>query len=192
MKIKNYKKAIKTIIEFRKAFSDIDPKVPKKLVGEIGEFYALQQFERLGLKPEHKGGHGGYDIYLHKIEKRIEVRTSLLKNEGVFPNGINFYGWRVENRNQKKSEKFDYLICIALDDNFVKPRFYIFTYQEAFKVGNVNIGRFGNVKKKIQLFENKQTYRNALKSKQSYLITEYEQYINRNPSYFQNKWKKIK
>ena len=189
--MKNYKKAIKTIIKFKKAFDDIDPKVPRKLVGEIGEFYALQKLEQFGLKPNHKGGHGGYDIYLEKINKRIEVRTSLLKNE-VFPKGINFYGWRVENRNQKKSEKFDYLVCIALDDNFIKPKFYVFTYQQAFEVGDVNIGRFGNIKKKIQLFKDKTTYKNALKSKQSYLITPYEQKINNNPSSFQNKWEKIK
>lgn len=43
--MKNYKKAIKTIIKFKKAFDDIDPKVPRKLVGEIGEFYALQKLE---------------------------------------------------------------------------------------------------------------------------------------------------
>ncbi len=190
--MKNYKKAIKTIIEFRKAFDGIDPKVPRKLVGDIGEFYALQQLERLAFEPDHKGGHGGYDIYLREINKRIEVRTSLLKNEGVFPKGINFYGWRVENRNQKKSEKFDYLVCIALNDNFIQPRYYIFTYQEAFKVGDVNIGRFGNVKKKIQLFKNRTTYKNALKSKQAYLITPYERKINRSPSSFQNKWEKIK
>ncbi len=107
---KTYTKAIQEIIHFKKAFDKIDPKIPRKLVGELGEFYTLQKLEKLGMQPEHKGGQGGYDIYLKDINKRIEVRTSLWKNEGVYPDKtIRFWGWRVENRNQKKDEKFDYL-----------------------------------------------------------------------------------
>ena len=190
--MQDYKKAIKTITDFRKAFDVIDPKTPRRLVGDLGEFYVLQQFKKLGLDPEHKGGHGGYDIYLKKNNKRIEVRTSLLKNEGVYLKEIEFFGWRVENMNQKRSEKFDYLVCVALDDKFIKPKFYIFTYKEAFMVDDVNIGRFKNVKKKIHLFKDIKTYKTALKSKQSHLITSYEKKINTKPSLFQDKWRKIK
>lgn len=193
--MENYKKAIKIIVEFRKKFNNLDKdensKVPRKLVGEIGEFYALQKFKQLGFEPKHKGGQGSYDIDLIKINKRIEVRTSLLKNEGVYPKEIYFYGWRVQNKNQKNDKKFDYLVCIALDNNFIKPKFYVFTYKEAFKVGNVNMGRFRNVKKKIHLFKNKAIYKKALKSKKK-LITLYEQKINNNPFLFKDKWKKIK
>ena len=188
----NYTKAIGTIINFKKAFDKIDPQIPRKLVGEIGEFYVLQELKKLGFRPEHKGGQGGYDIYLKEINKRVEVRTSLLKNEGVYPNeAIRFWGWRVEDRNQKKAKKFDYLIGVALDDNFSKPKFYIFSYEEAFSVGNVKIGRFKNVKKKVHLFENKMAYKKALKLKPN-LITPYERQINLNPYKFLNKWNKIK
>lgn len=187
----NYTKAIKTIVNFKKAFDKIDPKIPRKLVGEIGELYVLQKLKKLGFRPEYKGGQGGYDIYLKEIDKKIEVRTSLLKNEGVYPDKtIRFWGWRVENRNQKKIKKFDYLIGVALDDNFSNPKFYIFTYKEAFSVGNVNIGRFNNVKKKIHLFENKLVFKKATKLKPN-LITPYERKINLTPSKFLNKWNKI-
>lgn len=189
---KTYTKAIQEIIHFKKSFDKIDPKIPKKLVGEIGEFYALQKLEKLGLRPEHKGGQGGYDIYLQEINKRIEVRTSLWKNEGVYPDKtIRFWGWRVENRNQKKDKKFDYLIGVGLNDDFSKPRFYIFTYKEAFSVGDTTIGRFNNIKKKIHLFENKKAYHKALKLKPK-LVTPFERQINRLPSHFLNKWGKIK
>lgn len=73
----NYTEAIKAILNFKKIFDNIDPKTPKKLVGE---FYVLKEFKRLSLQPERKGGAGGYDIHLKKLNKRIEVKTSLLKN----------------------------------------------------------------------------------------------------------------
>lgn len=189
---KNYTKAIKAIINFKKNFDKIDPKTPRKLVGEIGEFYALKELKRLGFEPEHKGGQGGYDIFLKKLNKKIEVRTSLWKNEGVYPDKtIKFWGWRVENQNQKRSEKFDYLIGVGLDDNFSKPKFYIFTYKEAFRVGDITIGRFKNIKKKIHLFETKISFKKAVKSKPK-LVSPFERIINANPSRFLNKWKKIK
>jgi len=188
----DYTKAIKAIIHFKKVFDRIDPKTPKKLVGEIGEFYVLKELKRLGFEPEHRGGQGGYDIYLKKLDKKIEVRTSLPKNEGVYPDEkILFWGWRVENRNQKKVQKFDYLIGVVLDNNFVKPNFYIFTHKETFRVGDTMIGRFRNIKKKIHLFENKKAYSKALKLKPK-LVTSFERRINKFPSLFLNKWEKIK
>ena len=69
----NYTKAIKAIINFKKIFDKIDPKTPKKLVGDVGEFYALKKLEKLGLEPEHKGGQGGYDIFLKKINKKLKL-----------------------------------------------------------------------------------------------------------------------
>lgn len=188
------KLAIKTIIKFKKDFNRIDPKssIPRKLVGELGEFYAMERLKDNGFLPAHKGGQGGYDIYLPDIDKRIEVRTSLLKNEGIFKDPkMQFYGWRVQNRNQKKEQKFDYLIGVALDDKFLKPKFYIFTYKEAFSVGDVLIGRFNNVKKKISLFKNKVTFKKALEQNPKY-VTKFERHINQNPKRFLEKWKKIK
>lgn len=190
MRNKN-KLAIRAILKFKRDFDRIDPKIPRKLVGEIGEFYAMQRLIDKGFLPEHRGGQGGYDIHLADINKRIEVRTSLLKNEGIFlDQTMRFYGWRVQNRNQKKRQKFDYLIGVALDDKFLKPKFYIFTYKEAFSVGDVLIGRFNNVKKKISLFENKTTFKKALKQKPKF-VTKFERYINRNPKRFLEKWGKI-
>lgn len=192
MRIADYKKAIKTIIDFKNVFDKINPKIPRKLLGEVGEFYALRELDKLGFGIEHKGGQSGYDIYLKEIDKKIEVRTSLLKNERVYPDEtVRFWGWRVENRDQRRGRRFDYLIGVALNDNFSKPKFYIFNYKEAFLVGDVNIGRFGNVKKKIHLFENKQAYKKAIISKPK-LITFYEREINRHPARFLNRWDKIK
>jgi len=186
-----YIKAIKEIIKFKKTFDKIDPKIPRKLVGEIGEFYVLQELYKRGFKNvKHKGGQSGYDIYLEDNSKRIEVRTSLLKNEGLYPKKIQFYGWRVKDRNQKKKVKFDVMIGVALDDTFRYPKFYIFTHKEAFSIEDVNIGRFRSVQKKIHLFENRKTYKEAIRAKPN-LVTKYERYINKHPDRFRNKWSKI-
>ncbi len=187
----NYREAIEEILRFKKPFDRIAPRIPKQLVGGLGEFYVLRKLEKLGLQPEHKGGHSGYDIYLAD-DKRIEVRTSLWKNEGVYPDkSIRFWGWKVESRNQKKQEKFDYLIGVGLTDDFSKPQFYIFTYKQAFSVGNTLIRRFSNIKKKIHLFENKRAYRKAIKLRPA-LVTPYERRINLKKSKFLNRWEKIK
>jgi hypothetical protein len=189
-----YRKAIKEIVRFKKAFDKIEstPKLSRKLVGDIGEFYVLCELEQRGYKEiQHKGGQAGYDIYIKDIDKKIEVRTSLSKNEGLYPDGIEFFGWRVENRNAKKKKKFDIMVGVALDGDFIKPKFYVFTHKEAFSVEDVNIGRFKNIKKKIHVFTRKNIYKKAVEQKPE-LVTKYERYINENQSKFLNKWKKIK
>ena len=190
----SYRKAIQEIIRFKNAFDKIDKpgsRVSRKLVGDIGEYYVLQELEKRGFTVNGRGGQAGHDIYLPNEDIRIEVKTSLLKNEGLYPEGINFYGWRVKNRDQKKDNKFDFLVGISLDDSFTKPKFYIFTRKEAFKVGDVKLGRFNGIQKKITIFENIKAMKNAVKAKPKY-VTEYEKYINKNQTKFLNKWGKIK
>lgn len=184
------KKAIKAIINFKKEFERTGMVLPRRdLVGEVGELYALEALQKEGLHPNRKGGQGRYDIELNN--KKIEVRTSLLKNEGVYPDKtIRFWGWRVENRNQNRRHKFDFLVGVALANDLSKPKFYVFSYKEAFSVDDVYIGRFSNVKKKIHLFENKRAYRKAMKQKPA-LITQFERRLNSNPARFRNKWGKI-
>jgi len=186
-----YQKAIKEIIKFKNTFDKINPRVPCRLVGQLGEYYVLSELEKRGFLLQPKGGQAGHDIYLPNEDIRIEVKTSLLKNEGLYPKEVKFYGWRVKNRGQKRDNKFDFLVGIALDDSFTKPKFYIFTRKEAFKVGDVRLGRFNGIQKKITIFENIKAMKNAVKAKPKY-VTEYEKYINKNQEKFLNKWGKIK
>jgi len=187
----NYKRAIDEIVKFKENFESIDPKIPRKLVGELGEFYVLDKLYELGFTElKHKGGQAGFDIYIEDNGKKIEVRTSLLKNEGLYPEDVLFFGWRVKNRNQKKEGKFDIMIGVALDETFKKPKFYIFTHDEAFSVQDVDIGRFKNVQKKIHLFESETAYKEAIRSKPK-LVTKYERHINEHQSDFLNGWEKI-
>ncbi len=186
-----YKRAIEEIVRFKEAFDSIDPKIPRKLLGELGEFYVLDRLEDLGFKKLiHKGGQTGFDIHIEDNDKKTEVRTSLPKNEGLYPENVRFFGWRVKNRNQKKEVKFNIMIGVALDETFKNPKFYIFTHKEAFSVQDVEMGRFKSVQKKIHLFESKESYKEAIKSKPN-LVTKYERYINEHQSEFLNRWDKI-
>jgi hypothetical protein len=181
---------INAFLLFKKSLDGIAPRIPRKMAGDIGEFYVLQAMQKLGYDCTHKSGQVGCDIILNGTARRIEVRTSLLKNEGIYPKGINFYGWRVKDRGARSEDKFDILVCVALDDSFKKPRFYVFTKQEAFSAGDVHIGRFPRIQKKITLFENPTAYKKAIKTKPK-LVTKFERYFNLNSKVFLNKWSKL-
>ncbi len=186
-----WKWAIKTIIKFRKTFLKIDKKerTPDRLCGLLGEYYVLRKLSKLGLKPKHKGGQGGYDISLNGDKVKIEVRTSLLKNEGIYPKGINFWGWAVKRKSQKEI-KFDFLIAVALDKNW-KAKFYIFNRKEAVK-SNIKIPRYEKtIEKAVQLFENKTSYMGALKKMPSIRKNRCIVNINSNPRKFLDRWDKI-
>ena len=186
----DYEEAIKGIINFKKTFDNIDPKIPKKLLSYLGECYVLKELENRNFLVKHKGGQAGYDILIQNNNKRIEVRTSLLKNEGLYPQDIMFYGWRVLEHKQSE-DKFDYLIGVAMDENFEKPNFYIFTQKEALSVEDVKINRFQKIKKKIHIFQNLNDLKKA-KETRPQITTEYEMYINRNLNEFLDRWDKIK
>lgn len=190
--------AIREIIRFKKTFDKIDPRLPKKLVGDIGEFYVLDKLEDLGFdRLEHKGGQAGFDIYIVDIAKKVEVRTSLFKHEKIYPLGnskyIHFFGWKVKG---KKEIKYDILICVELDDNLTSPKFYIFNREDVNALEDINkendikIGRFSSVQKKIHIFKDKQTYQKAIQIRPE-LITKFESYINEHLEEFQDRWDKI-
>lgn len=190
LKAMHYRDIIKAFLSFKESLDKVAPRIPRKMAGDLGEFYVLQAMEKLGYDFTHKSGQAGHDILLNNPVKRIEVRTSLLKNEGIYPQGINFYGWRVKDREARREDKFDILICVALDDTFKKPKFYIFTKKEAFSVGDVHIGRFPRIQKKITLFENRTAYKKAVKVRPK-LVTKFERYFNLNSRVFLDKWSKL-
>jgi len=189
-KASKYQHVINAFLLFKKSLDGIAPRIPRKMAGDLGEFYVLQVLQKLRYDCTHISGQAGYDILLNNPTRRIEVRTSLLKNEGIYPKGINFYGWRVKDRGARREDKFDILVCVALDDSFTKPKFYVFTKEEAFSAGDVHIGRFPRIQKKITLFENRVAYQEAIKAKPK-LVTKFERYFNQNSRVFLDKWSKL-
>lgn len=198
MKLESVEKGINCIIKFADEINKIDPgkelKIVGKLIGPLGEMYANRELLKRSYTVEPKGGQSGCDLIVDP-NVRIEIKTSLLKNENIYKKS-QFFGWTVKTVNQKKGKKFDIMICTALD-GALKPKFFIFTYDEAFLVGDVNFPEENHnwryrstIQKKIHLFENEKSYLEAFKEK-PWLITPYEQFINIHPKRFLNKWEKI-
>jgi hypothetical protein len=191
----DYDRAIDTIISFKSQFEilDIEPKkkekVPKKLVSELGEFYVIRQLMQRFNDVEPKGGQAPYDIRVG--DKRIEVKTSLLKNDGLYDKQIQFWGWTVQRAGLKDKNKFDYLIGVALNQTWNKPAFYIFTFEEAFtKNPDIKIKRYPSIRKKIHIFQNERDL--SIAKKASPLeVTDLECNIISNPFDYADQWNKI-
>ncbi|MDO8873593.1 MAG: hypothetical protein Q7V05_12830 [Methanoregula sp.] len=198
----DYDGAINSIISFKKSFEALDieakkkEKVPKKLVSELGEFYVLRELNRQQFKGvEPKGGQGKFDIKIGK--NRIEVKTSLPKNDGLYDKKIEFYGWTVKRTNKsddqnKDEQKFNFLIGVALDHSWENPDFYVFTFEEAYSNNSdVKIARYPSIRKKLHLFLNEDDF-NMAKKICPYEITDQEYYFNHTKSVFLDAWDKLK
>ncbi len=157
----------------------------------MGEFYCLKELSNRFKVVQPKGGQGSYDIRVGEHNKRIEVKTSTLKNEGLYDKQVKLWGWTVSRVGQKKEHKFDILLGVALDDSWRKPEYYIFNYDEAYvNNSNVQLKRFKSIQKKIHIFEDKKDLVHA-QSISPNEITEREVYFNLHKSEFLNGWDKI-
>ncbi len=178
---------IEKIIVRLKEHNSTGRPLPPGLVSNLGKKYVLARLNELGFKkliPDKKKANICIDYNGKKIN--VKIRTSTLKNEGLYPNDIKYWGWTVKRR-QEKEEEYDILVGVALNDDFDDTQFYIFTRDEALSVADVN----RIVQKKIHLFESEEAYRKASESKPK-LVTEYERYINENKSEFRCRWAKIR
>lgn len=185
-----YNKVIQGIIGLKEMYDQMNMKIPHELIGNLGEFYALDKLHNEGFKNIVKmEPKSVYDIWLKDDNVRIEVRASLLKNE-VYSKKLNplYYGWTVLREYQPELY-YDILIGIALDDTYKNPKFYIFNSDELNQITDVDM--WLSVRRKIHLFTDKKSYNNAVASK-PLLVTDYEKYINDNPDKFLNGWGKIK
>jgi len=163
--------------------------VPTLLVGLCGELLVKSKLAENGIRFLSKSGQAGFDIELKDSDKRIEVRSSLLKNEDIYPKDIMFYQWRIKDRDSEV--KYDYLVCVAFDEGLTNPRSYVFTRDEALQAGDVSIPRFKKVQKKLHLFRSIEEMERAIKERPKY-VTEWERYVNLNSGKYENRWEILK
>jgi hypothetical protein len=163
-------------------------KFPPFLVGLCGELLVKSKLSENNIPYTSKGGQAGFDIVLED-GRRIEVRSSLLKNEGIYSKDVMFYGWRIKDRG--KEEKYDFLICVAIDEGLTNPKFYIFTKDEAMKAGDVNIPRFRKVQKKLHLFRTLEEMNKAIEERPNF-VTEWEREVNKNQDKYKERWQILK
>jgi hypothetical protein len=191
----DYQRAIDCILSFKRNFQSLDiqpekkEKVPKKLVSELGELYVIRELLDHFENVVPHGGQGKYDIKVG--DRRIEVKTSLLKNDGLYDKHLQFWGWTVKRVNQKDTKKFDYLVGVPLDENWGVKDFYIFTYDEAYSQNpDVIISRYPSIQKKIHIFQNEQDRMNAKEASPNE-VTDLEKDIIQNADKYRNRWNKI-
>ncbi|ATZ61281.2 MAG: hypothetical protein BME93_04080 [Methanosarcinales archaeon Met12] len=181
---------IEEIIVRLKKYKSIGRPLPHGLVSKLGKKCVLDKLNGLGFKkltPDKRKA----NIYIDYNGKKINVkiRTSTLKNEGLYPKDVKYWGWTVKEWDKQEIE-YDILVGVALNDDFVGAQFYIFTREEALLIDDIRIKRFKNVQNKIHLFESEEAYRKAIEKPK--IVTKYERYINENKSEFLCKWAKIR
>jgi hypothetical protein len=191
-----YRQAIAEIARSQDTLRAVDCDIAKRLlakvVGDVGELHVLAELAERGLgSSSRRGPMAPFDICLDTDGLRIEVKTSLLKNEALYSEDIRFYGWTVTSRTQKGGCKFDILVGVALHEPPRTAEFYIFTQQELLRLKEVRIPRFTSVKKKIHLFESEEAYKCARSQKRDF-VCDYEGHINLHRNEFLSRWDKLR
>ncbi|MFH0955315.1 MAG: hypothetical protein V1777_04390 [Candidatus Micrarchaeota archaeon] len=176
------KKGLKLISQIRNYSDKTGLKIANSIIGTYGEFQVAQLLLREFPKAKvyYKSGHHRYDLLLQfqGKEVRIEVKTSTLKNEGVYPNQdfmhikrnkkwkfkrrIYQWGWRFGTKNKKGDEKFDFAALITLHGREDYPEFKKSSWKikrifwvpaSVLRLNKKIYKRFTNVKRGISFFE---------------------------------------
>jgi len=194
--------------QYKKFKNDGIRKIPHRLLGPIGELYVLSKLkeEIPDIKDSiiYKGGSSSYDIIIKtkKREFKIEVKTSALKNAKDDGIGIDdkthyYWGWPLQKitktvKKRGKKKKYDFIICVGVNENYSNPVFYIFNYDCANGFKPVKMSRYGKVKK-LMIFKNLESLNTAKNWKDNgeKLMTLRENEINKNKKKYQD-WKTIK
>lgn len=84
-----------------------------------------------------------------EVAKLALIRCSSLKNESLYPKGIDYYGWTVQYKEQVID--YDLLLCGAKMAG--AWRIFVFVANDLVSLPDVDIGRYNNVGKKLHLFQ---------------------------------------
>lgn len=119
LRIKNLRSALSHLIHLARIYKSMDQK-RRQLTALVGECLVFLELTKLGLHPSWKGKEGGgrYDIKVNG--KKIEVKA------GIFNKKHRHWGF-----GNIHSERFDFLVCVALDGKLNLQRYLIFTKDEA-------------------------------------------------------------
>ena len=177
----DYLKVAKECVRLANEIKSIKNRRPPYLAGLAGEFLVMQKLHDRGLKPKPMGAQSGYDIQLED-GKRVEVRTSQSKREGVQARekDVVDWGWRLKNRG--KENKFDYVVCVALDErNIEDSECYMLSADEVDRAPSTTLPRFKKVEKKLWIYRSREAMDDIRRKNPQYL-SDWEIEINQNRS----------
>jgi len=126
------------------------------------------------------------DIYVPEIDKRIEVKSGLFKEEsGVITTDASF-----GKGSQIRKRKFD--VCVFVAFNGINPEFYVFTLEELLEVGEnerVNIADHPDTNPCLLILcKSYEDYMNYLRNEKMLNI---EIDLHKNPEKYKDRWDKI-
>lgn len=204
--MKNPEVLLKDILRLKNDLEAQNMKLPPGLAGMYGEILAYKKLRQVfggrGFTVTYFSGQKGADIQLIKGGKRIniEVKSSRLKEEApgiVYGFAINIKGCRHHPRaifSHPKRGKikgdfcyFDYILAVAIPDNFEKARFYLFPrdlIQAREKSLRNKSKRFSSGSHRL-IFVEKERVNNQE-------LTKFDRYLSKNRKKFENAWNLIK
>ena len=156
--------------------SDSGLKSPPGFISSLGELIVFSKILQIDNEAKLKSGHTDADIELSNGRK-IEVKTSRFNKD--------YKHWGF---GHIKPEKFDYLICVALDES-INPKFFIFTGNEAIKFPTEKEAHEGRTTR-FNISKG-QTFHLFKKEDENSQPSEVLKEINRNIKNHEDRWDKI-
>ena len=111
--------------------------------GYLGELLIKKKLEDEGLEVVHHGNQSGYDLSIVNTDIKIDVKTSLPKDE--FKWHKDYWGWALLHENKKKDIKASHIVCLGLKKNY-SPYFFIVIPIERVGIFPRGIKQFSKVK----------------------------------------------
>ena len=161
----NMQSKIEIMLEFHKKMREAHMKTHKgdyptrgDVMGYFGELVVRNELKKREIPYTAKGGQGGYDILANG--KKLEVRTSQLKQERCFPKHIKAWGWKLQARDVRKDKKpvplkYDLISLVKLNDDWDQYDIFLFSKEEVEKMDEIHYGGYQTVARGIYLFPDK-------------------------------------
>lgn len=123
------------------------------LKGFWGELIVRRQLESEGFVVEHYGNQAGYDLFIKDQNLKIDVKTSVLKDE--FKWGIEYWGWALVHESKQKEITATHFVCLGCDRE-LNAKIFVVIPTEITRKFPKGIRQFSKVKHGLIVFPDKQ------------------------------------
>lgn len=155
----------------------------RELRSAYAELLVARKLERFGPQVWNERKNKNADIYLEHLDKRVEVKSTSLK-EGTF------WDWAFQF-SQIRKHKFDYCVLVAFRNQWQVLHTFVMTSKD---LGHLKLKRrnsLAGTNTYIEYFKDKREYLSSLK-RGTIEKVETEYLLNTRPSLFENRWEDIR
>jgi hypothetical protein len=134
-----YGEAVERLARFYQFLESKSLQIPRKeITGKIGEWMVMEELIQRGHTPTFKAGQHGVDIILSD-GRGVEVKSAIF-NDGKS-------AWLFDGIKQ---EKFDYLVCVKLADDYSEVEYFVFTSDE---VGQIPYRTANSNERRLKVYD---------------------------------------